>query len=165
VADRAKGIVRHLRRTVLGVTGIVVMAGLLAACDPLALANAPLSIRMQSGAFELAVCQPVHVVGVLLESRSSDLGAQWKEVWVASGDVDLAATTVLTSDHVPEGLTAKSWGSPTLVGRGNITITLSKPGGTLDAFIAVPDTGIPDELWLHDDGSLTRGPSETTSTP
>jgi hypothetical protein len=149
---------RPLVRAFLSALGIVLLSVSVTGCDPLVLADAPLAIRGKDGSFEVAVCRPAQVIGVLVESRSTGLGATWQRVWLASGELDVVAGETIGASEVPEGLTAETWGAPELTGSGTISITLTIPDGTLDALIKVPDTGIPEAKWLHDDGELSGSP-------
>jgi hypothetical protein len=131
----------------------------LAGCNfhPLVSGNDPIAARLENGVFSVMVCQPWSLTAVLVETRSSKLGSEWEEVWVADGQMDLKPGDALSSDFSPTGLSVSTWNVPSLEPHDDLSITLvGLHSETLDSIVRVPESGFPESGWLQADGTVTE---------
>ena len=133
---------------------------LLVACDNNAFVS-PLSIQRDGDSLSVAMCgKPVAIERVFAEDRNSADGAQWRRFWDGTGAVSLDNGEVVSLDPPVEGLTVTINESPLLSEGTELAITMVsvQPGKSLSTNFKIEGGTLPDDSWLHADGSVSALP-------
>lgn len=147
-----------VRRRVLSAICCIAMFPSLTSCffgDP-DYAISPTTISRAGDALLVSVCADVRFTDVSVEARK--FPNNWKEVYVATGDAELKAGDIFSSQGTIPGLNASVAVLPDFTAMGQIMVVLSDSrtkSPVSSAAFDVPESGVPEGKWLHWDGTIT----------
>lgn len=130
---------------------------LLAGCDPLDQADAPLAVQQVDGVFRLAVCTDLELDSILVEEREPG-ESDWTTVWDAKGDIPIETGSVLGSDEPPQSATVGTWSTLRDVVGDSVSVSLVSGQSSVTADFVIGKGGLPFDTWLHPDGRFTPTP-------
>lgn len=151
---------RSLRYAVFASCCIALMP-LLTSCffgDPDYAIN-PATISREGDSLLIAVCTDVRFTDVRIEARG--FPANWKEVFVATGDAELKAGDIFSPEDSIPGLITSIAGSPDFNVVNQLIVVLSDShtkSPVSSTSFSTPEGGVPVGKWLHWGGEITEKP-------
>jgi hypothetical protein len=159
----AMDVKRRLRLGVVASASVLVLSGCGIQVLPVDRHEGPIAIRQTADGLAIVVCRSVEVAHLFASYRDESRDVEWARFLDATGTAKIGAGQTLVGD-VPDGLSGYWKEPPGLASSGAINIVTVPPENSGDpefaAMFAVPDGGLPDEMWLQPDGTLHTEPCE-----
>jgi len=144
-----------VRRGALSATGILLILATATGCSFLMEDSPPaqLSVKLQDGVLLVTNCG-TSAVGEVRVSMGETVGDEFDNFFVGFLDDgwDAGETLSSTSDV---WVRVERSESPVLEPRARLAIRFIADGGGRVARYTIPDRGVPEDAWLHPDGTIT----------
>lgn len=151
---------RSLSCFLLSVSVVTILAG----CD-IGVAWEPLSVSRDGSKLLVAVCADTTVVGINGFIYKAGHGNDAQQFWAATGSVDVQWGQTISPDLTLSGMNPQRESSPALAPGTVVELVLNlgpdDPHGSATGTFTVPDSGLPEQGWLHPDGAVTDEPCVT----
>jgi hypothetical protein len=136
---------------------VMSIVGMLSGCDA-GMFRGPLAIRGTEEAIEVAICEPIAIVGIEGLVRPPIALRRWATFWTEAGpSTELTAGAVLRPGFA--GGESVRYEAPDLSEGTEVDLALADAtGGTLSAVFTIPSDGLRGTSWLRPDGSIAASP-------
>ncbi len=120
-------------------------------------ADGAVAIAREGSELRVVVCTSFTATEVRMSERAQR--GSWSYFWTFAKDIDLDIGDDVSPSRAAE-LGVDPARPPLLDAGDDISIVLSKGPDSVAAQFSIPESGLPDDAWLHPNGDLTDQPCE-----
>lgn len=141
--------------SLLSASGLLILSG----CSVLLEnpADGALAISRDGGQLRVVVCTAFEASEVRMSERSN--AGEWSYFWTFAKDIEIAAGDEVSPSFAGE-LGVEPAREPKIDPDDDIRIVFADGTNSVTAQFTVPETGLPDDAWVHPNGDTTQQPCD-----